>query len=435
MNIKRGMQFGSRKPEGKSLTNVPGPGTYVSKSTLERRGATPWKADSIKRNNQYKGGNGKGKGKGGPHVVQDKWSPGPGSYELPSTIAGSGSAPAFGNRPRAEGRESTAYMGKGFESTSSIVSPGPAIYDQRSASTPGPAYSLRPRVRDSYDAAIPGPGSYTPSVTHVKPSSPMTKFPRSGRENKVGTSMGIIGPGPAYLPRLKMMAESSGFSFSSSAAREYFAADFAGQGDEPGPGAFEVNYRSTQRLPTTFKGKPTPTKPANIPGPGTYQGDTPDKRIPVTIGERNSPDGDKYRNVPGPGAYDATWSAQKSKSPAHKIGGGGRTDFTATTADASPGPVYAPISVDKFRATGAKGCKLGVKLQEKEVSFSPGPAYDVGQKLNKSPAYSMGVRNEKVKNHGDISPGPKYRYGIEPVILGSPSFSMGTSLRPSLEDL
>jgi hypothetical protein len=362
----------------------------------------------------------------------DKQTPAPGSYEIPSMLH---EGPQYSMKGRTQpaqrldspgpgqynyentairDRSPTYKMGSskrsdGFDKLKQDI-PGPGSYQDMRPSSAGPKWGFGTEDKSrSKQESMPGPGAYELPTTLNKISYSM-----SGRHSQPRQS---IEPAPgSYDPR--PIEQTPAYSFGNSGRY-----DFTKGKDNPAPGTYDPKpSRPSSAAPVFGSEQRRPMSASQaIPGPGSYQ-------IPSKVNE-----GPSYsmsaRNVrsgrnatPGPGQYNAKSGYARENTPAFSMGRARRGSLEIR--DGIPGPgTYSSTS-------RLEGPKYGFGSEPRDKNFrnaSPGPgAYSITDSLDRK-AFSMsGRRNSIIKSE---TPGPgAYEHSST---LNTPTYKFGKGARSS----
>jgi hypothetical protein len=327
--------------------------------------------------------------------------PGPGAYQIPSTV---GNAPRWtlkGRHPDHEGGSGAPYR-----TLPSTVGDGPKIslasrHGSRDATqTPGPAYippplgtdakksSLSYRHTHGQDSGIdsPGPGAYAIKPKFGNEANKFTFHQRTG-----GTRDDTVSPGPAaYHPNLDAM-------YPHALPSTMHIRTKSGSSDvTPGPSDYAVS-RALGGPSSTFHVRPQESNSQNTPGPGQYcpsnrgMGEAPKWSFKSRHDTENHPTNAPYRALPstvgaGPKISMASRHAQR-------------------TATDTPGPAYIPPPL----GADAKKSSMSYRHTHGQNSGidSPGPgAYPIKPKFgNEANKFTFHQRTGGTRDD-TVSPGP-----------------------------
>ena len=347
--------------------------------------------------------------------------------------------------------------------------PGPGSYLVEGSSKPVPI-KMGAKLQGNLinNSFIPGPGSYNPNTDKIL-SKVSYGYSMPARNEKLKTNQpDIVGPG-SYNIETKFSGGTSKFGKSSRTV-----VDIKSKGNLPGPGQYSegINFlnsknnnaykfgRSTKNFQDVNKsdipgpgsylspdliGKEAskvsiaPKRPdtaifkaREVPGPGSYQPKNVYNNPPgFKMGtEKRSEFGNNSKDVPGAGSYNINGSKSGfiSSSPAWKMGGAKRGDFTEKNNNPGPGSY-----IEKSRI--GEGQKVGLSGKFKTLSKDevPGPgAYTPNLERStinqKSQGFKYGKEERgKAMSHNINNPGPG-SYNFNPRKAG-PSFGFGSSGR------
>lgn len=272
-------------------------------------------------------------------------NPGPGTYEIKSTIL-SGPSLKIGTSKRPPLSE--------CEET-----PGPGTYEIRSLTVEGPCYTMPGRSSTKSINHSPGPGHYESITADIATGERAPSY-------KIGTGSRTERPSSAYVPG---------------------PGTYNANSNNPGP-KWGFGSQSRENL-NIFK--------LDIPGPGTYLiPDTLNKRGCSMTSRKN--DGNKDTN-PGPGSYNPT--SKRQKSPSWTIGSGQRGDFTSGKHQV-PGPGTYQIKAELGKTAPLFGSSKRPPLSD--INDTPGPGEYFIHKGKDAPAYTM--RPKTATNKKEFGPGP-----------------------------
>jgi len=333
----------------------------------------------VKTNFSYLGGNGK--------------IPGPGTYLSTSDLLGDKSKGySFG------GKKQFSHTGKQF--------PGPGAYEMKSTipvNERGNSFGRERRAKKDL-RNNPGPGQYAIATTYTKSAAPKFGFGTQLKGTNMASRNNTPGPGQ-YEQKVHGRTAPRGLVL----PRRPESAPAKGRGT-PGPGQYEdVNCHKRAapkyRMGTAVaRGKPNKDVVKN-PAPNSYDPSRnptllknptwkmgTDKRRPLSARNQN----------PGPGNY--TISSGKS-GPAFGL----RGRNVILNGDKTPGPGQYQPRPENVRPTSAR-CKFGSENRRgpKGVKNVPGPGqynYSKEKLAKASPAYGFGTGKRSKKNNQG-SPGP-----------------------------
>lgn len=328
------------KAKTKIGTDVPGPGTYAPKANrngpsyslsgqrtvdpvMRERARMPPPGNYNPNDSLIK--------LGSPNVVFGKrpksasvlgdGMPGPGQYELKSTLAGKG-----------------AHIGVKYQNKISEKSPGPAAYNPKGDTKygSGPAFTISGVKGDQYmpTRGFPGPGTYD------SPHRPSTGV-RFGSERRDGLGSKGDSPGPGQY-QLKGTIGNEGKSII-----------IAGRHEDKkdvnlvGPGQYQLPSTLTGpkfSMGTGEKGTKLNKDALLNPPPGSYSLDSHAEKHGISFG-KDTRDKSKGDGLPGPGAY-AVPSTLDNKG----ISIQGKTEMKIPNL--SPGPGAYNSKEDLLKGTG-----------------------------------------------------------------------------------
>lgn len=441
------------RPKDRRANDLPGPGQYSLRSTLQEGHAAPF-------------GTGK---RSSPNLNKSAMVPGPGSYQPQSDFGNRTHAAGFGTGKKGHNygdrgmpgpgqytvneslfRDNKAASIKGRPQTSKQdMKPGPGHYQSKSISS-SPAFTMgvKTRIKELTSKNNPGPGGYNPEFKSVKPSPPGVNFgspsksvvgdssmPGPGqydvRKGPEGPAYGIRGryedpkgdmkPGPGnYNPKDELIRHGTPGTVMGSGQRS----NLAGKGDAPGPGNYDVTDHNKGKqfsFGTGNRDDSIGKNSKNFPGPGTYVPptfigkDTQGKSIAGRVKER-SPD-----NIPGPGAYA---SPDKRNGPSYSLSGH-RTEDPILREKAKmppPGSYNPDDSITKHQSHGVS-FGSGAKSTTLRGDGTPGPGqYQLKTTLDSKGVHIAGKVPEVVK---EKAPGPgAYDPKADLKYKSGPSFSI-----------
>lgn len=198
--------------------------------------------------------------------------------------------------------------------------------------------------------------------------------------------------------------------------------------DNPGPGAYKVNYKHVSTLrgvPKYTIGTHIADHPFVTPGVGTYNiGRDSTANPKYTIAQHLKPI--MYTDVPGPGAYhtDEALKHTHVRMPHHSI---------ATLIQEHPflTPGVGTYNIARDGNTAPK-YTLGKRFVEKP-STTPGPGHYSPEQPGSAPAYTIGIH---IQDHPFLTPGVG-TYNIGTDSNTAAAFTMGVRfvrLRDKLQD-
>jgi len=249
--------------------------------------------------------------------------PGPGQYELKSTLMQAANNVKIGHSarndllPNVPGPGPAAYypvirrnhtigptFGKGEKNVGTYrnTTPGPGAYDTVSTiGTEGRKHSIYPKRPDTslkYGEASPGPAAYSSPYKKKSPA-----FSMGGGRYALNTTW--IGPSSTqYDPNYTLLRPSPTFCKMNKSSRNVNTISH----NSAEPGAYNLPSTIGEGPKITFHGKLNKQKSNTIPGPGTYNPDPKAifERLPkvaLSTGPRTEKDYSTRKDVPGPGTY------------------------------------------------------------------------------------------------------------------------------------
>lgn len=306
--------FGYSMPgRGESISarhTTPGPGAYNISSHKDTRQGTFGRA-------------------GSRGLYNTRSSPGPGAYTPRNGSSKHSAAPKF----------SFASKQANLSMTLNRTGPGPGSYELKSTiGSEGKKHSITPRRPASAKSGSrePGPGAYNISTTN---SGPKYRIGTAAKCELLKEFVKVPGPG-AYSPNDKTMSTSRDAPrWRMSSAKR--VSDLATE-RTPGPGSYNFKERIGEGPSYAIRPKTAVTSGGKgSPGPGQYNPRINDKQPPTaTIGkELRGSDYTTTRHVPGPGAY--MYSRELTSRPSHVFG----TEKRSSNKDrlGIPGPGYYKI--------------------------------------------------------------------------------------------
>lgn len=364
-----------------------------------------------------------------PHS-DDKNTPAPGSYEIPSKLkegpqysmhgrtqpARPFDSPGPGqyNHDKSVVREkSPSYKigsAKREESTERYYEiPGPGTYQDTRPQSAGPkwAFGTDDRSKSKKDS-MPGPGSYEMPTTLNKQG-----FSMSGRYSKPIDS---LEPAPgSYDP--KPIEQTPAYSFGNSGRY-----DFTKGKDNPAPGSYDPKIsRPSSAAPVFGTEKRRPVSASqSMPGPGSYSIPNAREGPQYSMSARNIRRG--RESTPGPGQYNQKSKTVRENTPSFSMGKARRGSKDMKNTFPGPGA---------YRSTGdLDGPKYGFGTESRAKEYrgaSPGPgAYSITSSQDRK-AFSMSGRRNSVSKFDTPGPGA---YDQSSHLL-SPSYRFGTGGRGS----
>jgi Sperm-tail PG-rich repeat len=290
--------------------NSPGPGHYehaANDYTTKERAPT-YRMGSASRTDRPQSG----------------YVPGPGNYETRGKEAG----PKWGF--------GTETRDKNFK----LESPGPGTYEipNTLAKT---SYSIAGRKPEAYRDNFPGPGSYNPSA---RPKSPSWSMGKTARLDFGSLVKGVPGPG-TYSPKSEFRKSGPVFGTSS-------RPPLSSVKDTPGPGEYGNKYPKDSPA-YTMRPKTGVKKTNNVPGPGHYDPKIDQGDPKWTVGkDKKGLDYNlsKSASMPGPGFYKLRkdpegpkWkfgTSSRSKELKSSVPGPGQYDFYSSISNL---PAYVAL--------------------------------------------------------------------------------------------
>ncbi|CAD8089367.1 unnamed protein product [Paramecium sonneborni] len=259
---------------------VPGPGTYDMNQTYLTTNSSKFPIE--KRLNT---------------MDDSSNSPGPGQYNLTnhSKFSPHKSQPSWGF-----GSKNNFKIHQSLD----MSSPGPGMYELKSTLTQQ-SFTLKPKLKtQECDISIPGPGKYSPDVSFTKTTLPVFKM---GKEPRIKQQKINLDPGPGkyYSENYDSKSKKTQPCYSLSKANRNSMVENETQ-FPPGPGTYDIPPQKLGNI--TLKGAKVQSRPQAIPGPGTYNPE--DKlcysyegsvKIVKDIKQTKAQSSDK---IPGPGTYE-----------------------------------------------------------------------------------------------------------------------------------
>ena len=394
-------------------SNFPGPGSYMQ----DFAGLGPaWRFGNESRSKAQLDGH-----------------PGPGSYQLQSTLSKQAyslsgrlpevprdAVPGPGTYGPVHATSSPTYkIGKAQRSDISggrYDSPGPGAYHTAAGST-GPQYSMKGRQKVSHSDGVPGPGAYNADFL-ARPQT--AKIGSAARGSQPNDSERNQFPGPgAYsgTPRW----ESPKWRFGSERRGSVKASDV------PGPGSYQATS-SLSRQAFSMSGRRQASRQAEVPGPGAYQPSSTlafDSSPRFKMGTSSRTDLAGRREGPGPGAYSLT---ARSEGPQFSMKGRPQS----ASRDQLPGPgAYNTSFANKERPQSAWiGSSSRKDLRSDSQQF-PGPGAYSATLGQASPQWKFGNGARKAQA-AESNPGPG-SYQLQST-LSKQGFSIGSRVKPKSVD-
>lgn len=284
--------------------DIPGPGQYELKSTL-----------TVSANNVKIGKSARN------DLIKGKIGPGPGAYELGKTFYHN-FGPTFGKGkknsyiPRSstpgpgtyknmsligtEGRKHSIYPKRPDTSAKyGQSSPGPAAYSFSYVKN-SPSFSMgRGNLMKTQISIAPSPGNYNPNYALIRTKSPFWKMCKSTRNTSM-SKKGGVDPGSYNLP--STFGAGPRISFHGKRAKEKIE-------EFPGPGAYNPNHKVILEkypkivLSTAPKIEKDFTTQKDVPGPGTYAMNSTLNGPKFGFGVGKKGTYNTNESIPGPGSY------------------------------------------------------------------------------------------------------------------------------------
>lgn len=300
--------------------------------------------------------------------------PGPGQYELKSTLVNSGSNGVIGCSAKHDSINEKPGVGPG---------PGPGTYDPiiRFCHNFGPTFGKGEKNVRIKRSMIPGPDAYNPRANVGNEGRKHSLYPK-----RPDTSLkyGQASPGPAaYTFQHKRTTP----AFSIGRGRHFKQKTATG----PSPTEYNPNYsliRSSLPFWKMNKGSRNASMvKRGSPEPGTYN-------LPSTIGKgpkiafHGRIAKEKVNTMPGPGAYDPNPKAILERYPKIVLSTRPRTEKDSTTRKDIPGPgtyiLNSTLNGPKF------GFGIGKKGSLETSNDIPGPGtYKLPSTIGKAEAYQL----------------------------------------------
>ena len=290
--------------------------------------------------------------------------PGPGQYELKSTLVNSGSNGIIGRSIRHDSIKRTPGPGPGaYDPTITFyrnfgptfgkgekdvkikrsITPGPGAYSPISTvGTEGRKHSLYPKRADTslkYGQASPGPAAYH---FQDKKATPAFSIGR-GRHFRQKTAPG---PSPTeYNPNYSLIRPSSPFWKINKASRNTTMA----KRESPEPGTYNVPSVIGTGPKIAFHGRVVKEKVNTIPGPGAYNPNPKAilenyPKIVLSTGPRTEKDFTTRKDIPGPGTYALNSTLN---GPKFGFGVGKRDSHKTNNSTPGPGTYKLPCTIGK----------------------------------------------------------------------------------------
>ena len=281
--------------------------------------------------------------------------------------------------------------------------PGPGQYEiKTTVGAEGPAYGIRGRYEEHRGDMIPGPGNYNPKDELTRHGTPGTVMGRGKRDG-----LGLRGdgaPGPGNYDVSHSAERGKAFSFGHGIRDDSLERQTRGI---PGPGTYATQtYVGKDTQGKTIAGRVKERSLNDVPGPGTYV--PADKRAGPAYslsGHRTEDPLMKEKSkLPPPGTYNPDDKFVKHKSP--NVSFGTRPKTSDLRGDGAPGPGQYQL---KSTLEGPS-FHIGSKVPEVFKEKAPGPgAYEPKSdlKYRTGPAFTMSgiTGNEYMPTKGMPGPG------------------------------
>ncbi|KAK1946608.1 Outer dense fiber protein 3 [Phytophthora citrophthora] len=422
-----------------------------------------------------------------PHTTSGSKAPGPGAYQIPSTIG----KPVLSTMAQAPscsiaGREK---FGSTADLSASGRQPGPGDYTSdivNPRERAAPSYSLGKKWSNmGGDERIPGPGAYESSTTigrtvlSTQKSNPVSSFPKVERKPLHGSGTADVGPGQYSVvvesvgrQAVSTVATGASYSFGTESRSKADRSTGASRYYDPKSSVgtqVESTYRTAPKC--SMSGRPqtsnkSPPRPLGSPTNQTFtdvksscggQVDSRKATAPGAVfGSGTRPHTTSGSKAPGPGAYQIPSTIGKpvlstmAQAPSCSIAGrekfGSTADLSASGRQPGPGDYTSDIVNPRERA--APSYSLGKKWSNMGGDERiPGPgAYEssttIGRTVlstQKSNPVSSFPKVERKPLHGsgtaDVGPG-QYSVVVESVgrqavstVATGASYSFGTESR------
>ncbi|KAG1703601.1 hypothetical protein DVH05_007545 [Phytophthora capsici] len=422
-----------------------------------------------------------------PHTTNGSKAPGPGAYEVPSTIG----KPVLSTMAQAPscsiaGREK---FGSTADLTTSARQPGPGDYTSdivNPRERAAPSYSLGKKWSSTGgDERIPGPGAYEASTTigrtvlSTQKSNPVSSFPKVERKPLHASSTADVGPGQYAVvvesvgrQAISTVASGASYSFGTDARSKTVRSTGRYKYYDPKSSVgtqVESTYRTAPKC--SMSGRPqtsnkSPPRPLGSPVNQTFtdvksscggQVDSRKATAPGAVfGSGTRPHTTNGSKAPGPGAYEVPSTIGKpvlstmAQAPSCSIAGREKFGSTAdlTTSARQPGPGDYTSDIVNPRERAAPSYSLGKKWSSTGGDERiPGPgAYEASTTIGrtvlstqKSNPVSSFPKVERKPLHAsstaDVGPG-QYAVVVESVgrqavstVASGASYSFGTDAR------
>eukprot|EP00002_Diphylleia_rotans_P038108 TRINITY_DN8614_c0_g1_i1.p1 TRINITY_DN8614_c0_g1~~TRINITY_DN8614_c0_g1_i1.p1 ORF type:complete len:1771 (-),score=292.93 TRINITY_DN8614_c0_g1_i1:115-5427(-) len=382
-----------------------------------------------------------------------KLTPGPGDYKIDSMVGKEGPKYTISYRYEEkypEGPGPGQYESKTLETAIPITigsklsprplspRPGPTSYQRAEFMPEGPEFTIGKRLSPPNKEPNPGPGEYyAEAVTAPFENAP--KYTIGGKFTPKDPREDVPAPGEYYVP-----SKSDGPAFTMGMPR--LDLDLYKAAEAPGPG--EYNVKSTiGNGPAPSIGLPAPERSdlGDAPGPGTYTvpptlGTGPSFSIGVRVEGRDAASLGNATS-PSPQYYNVQHTAVESSAPAFSIG---LRHVDRDDKRDIPGPGTYTIE----RPLGSDAPQISIHPPFPPASqtsnISPGPgAYEVSMHMPLgagAPAYSFGApplqnpQNPQISNLSKISPGPgEYDVRADATLPSAPAYHFPRAERPPSE--
>lgn len=295
--------------------------------------------------------------------------PGPGQYELQSTLINSGNKGTIGRSIR-------------HNEIRDIIGPGPGAYNTtvKFYHNIGPTFGKGEKSVGIKRSVTPGPGTYNPRTTV---GTEGRKHSFYSKRPDTSSKLGQSSPGPAAYT-FSYRTNSPAYSL----GRDRHSKQKIMIG--PSPTEYDPNYGLTRPSSPYWKmnrgSRNTSMAKRGMPEPGSYN-------VPTTIGKgpkiafHGRLGKEKVSTIPGPGAYDPNPKAIQERYPKIVLSTGPRTEKDFSTRRDIPGPGTYPL---KSTLTGPKfGFGIGKKGEQRNDD-TPGPGtYKVPCTLGKAESYQF----------------------------------------------
>ena len=303
----------------------PGPGHYGSKSLY----SSPAFSMGIKGKAQKLG-------------VEE--NPAPGSYNPEyKTIKQSAPGVAFGSPSK--GAKGDNYV------------PGPGQYDMRTTvGSEGPAYGIRGRYKELAGDMKPGPGNYNPKDELVRHGTPGTIM---GSSKRPQMSKNTNAPGPGMYDINPNVNKGKQYSFGTGNRDDSLNRQSKGI---PGPGTYaQPGVVGTEAKGVIIAGKVKDRKPDEVPGPGAYDSNNQRNAPAYSMSGHRTEDPimkDKAK-LPASNVYNPDDSYCKNRPPT--VSFGSRPKVSDLRGNGMPGPGQYQLKT----TLGGPNFHIGTKNPEK----------------------------------------------------------------------